>query len=292
VLLNTLNQPDDELEERQNDISKARHRLSKKIDALGDGIESELKDIVRRGRNQLEDSVESACKRMDGIIDGWGKFSSYKSIIPQLERECQTLVTRILKRDVESISEIAKGKIENAVTDFFSDAGIILSRYVKDFDTEDFLEKAKIEMDIEDQSVFEYTTEKEEDESNLGKFVYNFLNGFTFGVVGVVDSVLDALSHSDVKNEFHKHVNEIRNTDVTEFLNTVFQRKDEIIAKVKSGFINDLIEPLEKEINDIVANRDQREKKLHEVQEKLNGLKAEKSKIEKQIEEIKQIQEV
>ena len=45
------------------------HMAGKKIDTLGDDIDSSMRNLVRRGRNQLEDDVESACRKMDGIIN-------------------------------------------------------------------------------------------------------------------------------------------------------------------------------------------------------------------------------
>jgi chromosome segregation ATPase len=58
---------------------------------------------------------------------------------------------------------------------------------------------------------------------------------------------------------------------------------------VKSRFIKELVEPLEEKINEIVANRDKREKDIQDTQDKLSRLKEEKSEIEKQFEEIQQL---
>lgn len=288
VLLNTLNQPDDELEEKQNNISKANRRLSKKIDALGEDIESEMRDIVRRGRNQLEDSVESTCKKMDGIIEGLGMFDSPQSIVPQLDREVQTLVTRTLKRDVESIGDTAKNKMKGAVSDFFNDAEDVLMRYIPDFDSRDFIRSVEkdLNMDIEDQSVFAYSDDSEEEKVGLTDYIYAFLNGASWGTLEILGN---ALTHGDSKNALHEFVNKIRNNDVTEFLDSVFNRKDEVIEMVKSRFIKELVEPLEEKINEIVANRDKREKDIQDTQDKLSRLKEEKSEIEKQFEEIQQL---
>jgi predicted GTPase len=288
VLLNTLNQPDDELEEKQNNISKANRRLSKKIDALGDDIESEMRDIVRRGRNQLEDSIESTCKKLDSIIDGLGRFASPESIAPQWEREVQTLVTRTLKRDVESIGETAKNKMKGAVSDFFNDAEDVLMRYIPDFDSRDFIRSVEkdLNVDIDDQSVFAYSNDKEEGKVGLTDYIYAFLYGASWGTLEILGN---ALSHSEDINALHEQVNKIRNTDVTEYLDSIFKRKDEVIEMVKSRFIKELVEPLEEKINEIVANRDKREKDIQDTQDKLSRLKEEKSEIEKQFEEIQQL---
>jgi chromosome segregation ATPase len=279
VLLNTLNQPDDELEERQNNMSKANRRLTKKINALGDDIDSELRNIVRRGRNQLEDSVESACKRMDSVIDSLGTLSSIRSISPKLDREFQVLVTRTLKREVESTGDTAKNKMRASVTEFFNDAEDILMRYIPDFDSRDFVRSVEkdLNMDIEDQSVFAYSNgdgDEEDGLSSFDKFIKdNSLSGGIF-------------FHGSTQSELHKFVNEIRGKDVAKYLDSVFKRKDEVIETVKNRFIKELVEPLEAKIGEIAANHDQWEKNIQETQEKLSSLKKEKSEIEKQIGEI------
>lgn len=281
ILINTLNQPDDELEEKQNNLARASKRLNKKIDALGDEIDSSLRDVVRRGRNQLEDSLESACKRMDGIIEGLGRFSSPNSIVPQLDRELQTLITRTLKHDVESIGDTAKTKIKSCVTDFFSDAEDVLMRYVPDFDSRDFVKgiDKEITLEINDESAFTFDNSGGED-YGVVDFLYDILNGASWGLLGGIGNFL---SHNDNKNQMHQNVNNIRNCDVSECLDSVFNRKDEVIDKVKTCFIEELIEPLKEKIDEIVADKSKKEQKLKEAESKLISLKKEKEIIEKQI---------
>lgn len=284
ILISTLNQPDDELEERQNNISKANRRLTKKINSLGDDIDSALKDIVRRGRNQLEDSVESSCKRMDSIIDGLGRLSSANSIMPQLERELQTLISRTLKRDVEEIGDTAKSKIKSTVTEFFGDAEDVLMRFIPDFDSRDFVKNIdrEITLEIEDESAFSFDSSHDED-YGVGDFIWAVLNGASWGLLGGIGNFLN---HNDTKNKLHEHVNEIRSLDVSECLDSVFCKKDEVIDKVKERFINELIEPLQEKIDEIVENKSKREQELKNAQDRLGRLSAEKDKINKQLNEI------
>lgn len=281
ILINTLNQPDDELEEKQNNLARANKRLNKKIDTLGDEIDSALREVVRKGKNQLEDSLESACKRMDGVIEGLGRFSSPNSITPQLDRELQTLMTRTFKRDVESIGDTAKTKIKSCVTEFFSDAEDVLMRYVPEFDSRNFVKgiDKEITLEIDDESAFTFDNSKDEDFGFLD-FIFAFLNGASFGLLSGIGNFF---SYEDNKNAMHQHVNAIRNSDVTEFLDSVFNRKDEVIDKVKTRFIEELIEPLQKQIDEIIADKSKKEQKLSEAEDKLVSLKKEKEIIEKQI---------
>ena len=280
VIVDTLNQPDDELEERQNNISRANRRMNKKIDSLGDDIDSSLRDTVKRGRNTMEDSVESACKRMDSIINGLGRFQSANSIIPSLDREIQNLVTRTLRNDAENTSVEAKNKIKHCVTDFLNDAEDVLMRFIPEFDSRDFIKDIEKQMDFEiDKSDFEFDNSNDDD-YGIVDALYDFLNGATWGLLGGIGNFL---SHDDTKNKLHSKVNEIRNSNVTEFLDSIFLRKDDVINKVKDAFIKELIEPLQEMIDEIVANKSKREQSLAEAKTKLDTLIKEKKLIEEQL---------
>lgn len=285
MLISTLNQPDDELEERQENLRKANRRLNKKIDALGDDIDSSMRDLVRRGRNQLEDNVESACRKMDAIIDSLGRFSSPKSILPQLERETQTLITRTLKRDVEDIGREAKGKIRDYASDFFGEVEDVLMRYVEDFDSRDFVKSIdkEIVMDIEDSDVFSYANDETGEDYGFTDFMRDFLNGASFGLLG---GAKNFLSHADYQQEMHHAVNKMRSADVTEFLDSIFKRKDAIINKLKERFIEELVSPLQEKIDDIIKNKNKKEQKLQENKKRLESLKANLSVINEQISSI------
>lgn len=280
--LKSLEQPDEKLEDLKDNIDRANKRLSKKIDSLGGNIDSELNSVVLKGRNRLEDSVESSCKEMDSIIDGLGLLSSSRSIAPQLERVKQRLFTRTLKRDVEDISDAAKNKIKDEVTDFFNGVQEIISKYLPDLEIKDFIKSVEndVKMDIEDKSVFAYP-----DNSNLGFFEK---------LVALFDElpkpwIINAFTHTSVQYELHKKVNNLRNTDVTDYLKSVFQRKDEVIEMVKGRFIKELIEPLVTKINDICNNLEKKEIEIQHCKDDLVRLEEEKSEIEEQIEVIKQL---
>ena len=264
LLINTLNQPDDELEERQENLRKADKRLNKKIDSLGNDIDSSLKDLVRRGRNQLEDEVESTCRKMDVIIDGLGRFSSPKRILPQLEREMQTLINRTLKRQTEDISRQAKRMVSGNITDFLSEVEDVLMRYIEDFNSREFVKaiEKEIKMDIEDNDMFIYD---DGTWNNIGGFFSNLFR------------------HSKEVREMHQQVNEIRNTDVAKFLDTVFARKDIIINGVQMRIIEELVSPLKEKIDYIVENKDKREQELKTYQQKLDDLKNVKLSVEEQL---------
>lgn len=282
ILVNTYSQSDDELDDRQSKITKANRRLQKKIDSLGDDIEETLKDLVRKGRCKLEDSVEASCKKMDNIIDDLGRFSSAESIFPSLERETQTLVTRILKRDTECIVSDAKDVIKEPISNFLSEVEDVLMRFIPDFDSRDFIKsiEREIKFDMDNDDMFSFPSSSEDSDYGFGEMLFDFLDGASWGLYG---GLINAISHNDVKSELHSHVNEIRNTDVTVCLESIYAKKDQVIEKVKQRIIDELINPLQEKIDEIVNNKNQKEQKLNQAKSELEKLQKSKVQIEEQL---------
>lgn len=284
-LITNLSVPDDELDEKEEKLNKAERRLNKKIDSLGDDLESSFQQIIRKGKIEMEDAVDDTCKKMTNIVEDWGTFSSIDKICPKLDAEQQKLVTRTLKRIVLNLDEEAKRKVKNCVNDFFADAEEILMRYVPDFDSRDFIKdiSQKIDVEIEDNEMFTFDNNVEE---NYGwtDFVFAFLNGATYGALGIVNRVV---THAENKNNLLKYISNISNEfDPQCFLEGIKKHKDEIIGTVKDHFIQELISPMQEQIKEIRSTKGDKEKQLNEARSCLVCLKAEKDRVNTQINEI------
>lgn len=285
-LIEGLQQPDDELDDKEEKLNRANERLKKKISALGDGIDNALKEIIRKGEKELEGDVEAACDKMDKVIDGWGKFSSVDDITPQLDKIKHKLLTNTLRYHVESLGDSAKQKIQSSVTDFFCNTEGILMRYMDDeFDSQEFIKgiNDKINLCINDKSMFTFNKSAE---NNYGwdDVIFDVLNVYTLGVLGRINN---ALGHDDTVKELKDKINLIQfNFDPRPFLNTIFERKEEIINMVKQALITELLNPMQAQIQEIRDKKGDKEKNLREAQGRLCDIKKRKQEIEVQIQTI------
>jgi len=287
ALILNLSKPDDELEETLKQLDKAERRLNKKIDSLGADIESDFKQIIRQGGNQLEDEVDKTCKKMTDIVEAWGRFSSVETIIPKLDKELQILVTRTLKRLVENLNTEAQSKVKSTIREFLQEAEDILMRYVTDFDSMDFIKgiERKIQLDIDNREMFKFENSSDDDEDYdwkklLGTVLFNFCNGSSFGALGLV---VNAFSYSENKWKLEKYIASISaDFDPIPFLEGINKNKDTIINEVKSSFITELIEPMRKQIQDICFQRGDKESKLKEAEANLEIYQKKKQEIESQ----------
>lgn len=271
LIINALNQPDDELDEMLEKIKKANRRMQKKVDTLGEDIQYQISEIVRKGRIQLEDSVDGACKRMYALIDGMGRFSSAQDVANQLQRQSHSLVTRTLKREVENISENAKRKIKSCIEDFLGSADDILMKYLPDYNSRDFIKKIEreINVEIEDNGIFD------------SKNAISINDDYSSTLIGNL-----VFGQEGNKASLSAKVDQIKAIDVSSFLDTAFSRRDAILSSVKAKVVDNLILPLEKQLEDIVANKDKKNQKLQENKEMVEALRADLSVINEQINSI------
>ena len=290
-LITNMSTPDDELEEKEEKLNKAERRLNKKIDSLGDDLDSAFQQIIRKGKNELEDAVDDTCKKMTGIVEDWKITSSIDTIIPKLNAEQQKLVTRTLKRAVESLDEEAKRKVKSCVNDFFADAEDILMRNVPEFDSRDFIKSIskKVDTEIEDDGMFSFDNNSDEEDASVMDIIlagaFSFLNGYTFGALGMAKIMF---THGEEKKKLLKHISDISNDfNPQDYLESILKHKEEIIEVVKKSFINELINPMQEQIQVIRSKKGDKEKQLAEAKIKLEKLKGQKVEIEKQLVGIK-----
>lgn len=283
-----LQMPDDELEERENNLKKAHRKLEKKISSLGDDIESEMGNIIRKGKITLEDDVDAACNKMRSIVDAeFGRFTNFKSkIAPRLDKELTTLATRTLKRSVDSLASSAKRSIDRCISEFFADSEDILMKYLPDFDSLSFIKNTHSHIDVEitENELFSVTKDEEEESYGVMDFIGDFLNGASFGVLGMAGR---AINYSSEKSSILSNINSISaDFDPTPYLDAVLSRKDTIIKTVRTAFLDNLIAPLQNQLEEIVSKNQDKANRLTQARERLTSLKEAQKLLATQMEEI------
>lgn len=288
-----LMMPDTEIEEKEENLRKANKRMTKKIDSLGEDLEADIKNIIRKGKNELEDIVDSSCARMRDIIHNeWSRLKSFESVQPRIDAEIQSLVTRKLKRATENLAEDGKKKIKRNIADFFSDAEDLLMKYLPDFDSRTFVKSTqnKVQLDLESKELFTMDNENSDDDYGFGDLLLDFLNGASWGILGLAGNVL---SHDQNVAKIENFINSISSEfDPQPYLDTAFESKDKAIDFVKQTFISDLIEPLQDQIQEIRSKRSEKEKELEISIAKRNDLEERKVLIESQFKDFAQIKEL
>lgn len=293
ILLSNLSKPNDELEECLDNLNRAKRRLDKKIEALDDDMNDKFKNLVRTGKNNLEDIVDASCNRMESIINNWSKVKSVDVIKPDLEKEPQRLMTRDIKRAVEEMSSSAERNTKIAVQDFMTEAEEILMKYLPEVDSDDVVRSvsSKIDLEIQNSDLFSYGGGDAQNKNGIYGALANGAIMVLGGAVGIgikegLKAGYHAITHEKKREELLGHLMELRNMDMTPYLDTVFSRKNELIGIIKKAFITDLVEPIEKQVQEILSNTKQREDEKKKTEETVSNLHGELAKVSQELDEL------
>lgn len=289
-----LSTPDDELEEKEFNLSKAKRRLTKKIDGLCDDLNLAVAELARKGRYDLEDAMDSSCKKMEHVVQGVGRFGKFENIKPRLDQIANEFETRTAKRLVEQLGTQMKVKLKATTRDFFTDATDIISRFVPEIDSREFVKEVErqINLQIEDESIFSTSNSEEERSKGIWGHVLTAGIVFAFGLIGLgakgaFQLAFRGINHDKYKIELLKKINQARYSfDAKPIVDSILVGKDNVIDIIKQKFLDELIAPLEEKVAEIRANLSQKEEKLSRAKDYCEQMKSAKQILDKQIKEI------
>ena len=286
--------PDSDLDEKEEKLSKAKKRLSKKIDYLKESLNAKTRNLIDDAEQELEYTVDSSCRKMLNIVQNeWKLWKSFDSIETKLKDEQQYLVTRKLKYTTKAISDKIKKTIKNNIPYFFSETGNILLKYLPDFNSEEFIESTQdnIIMEIDTKDLFSFE-DSNEGEATWDEVVGSIFNGIlNTSTLGIWDKTMNYITHSKNVKVVSEEINSIsREFNPEPYLNLAFKSKDKVIEYVRNRFINELIEPLQEQLTSVRSKIDDKEQEIRNAEDKRKILEERKRDIEKQIEDIQALQ--
>ena len=285
-----LQSPDDDLEEREYNLSKACRRLEKKLSFLEDSLNDDVRTLVNNGEDILEDLVDSACNKMENVVEtDFVRFTKVEALQPKFDKITSNLVNRDVKRKMKNLHDEGRRKFMSSIQDFFTDAEDILLKYLPDIDTRDLIKdlQGTIKLDMENVSLFSKEGEEVTDAGWLdiiGGLLGGFLDGISLGLVGAVGRVF---THNSTKIDLLNFINNQRNNfDWGDLLQGAFANKDKIINNIRQKLIEDMLNPLQKKVEEIRNDKANKETKLEEAKAALDGLLEKKTILEVQLEEV------
>lgn len=285
-----LQSPDDDLEEREYNLSKACRRLEKKLGFLEDSLNDDVRTLVNNGEDILEDLVDSACNKMENVVEtDFGRFTKVESLQPKFDKIYSNLVNRDLKRKMKNLQDEGRRKFLSSIQDFFTDAEDILLKYLPDIDTRDFIKdlQGKIKLDLDNVSLFSKDGEDVTDADWLdiiGGFLDKFFNLLSLGLMGAIER---AFTHNSTKIDLLNFINSKRDCfDCGDSLQGAFANKDKIIDTIRQKLIEGMLNPLQEKVNEIRNDKANKEAKVEEAKAALDGLLEKKTILEVQLEEV------
>ncbi len=289
-----LNTPDDELEEKELNLSKAERRLSRKIEGLSDDLNIAIMEEARKGKNELEDAMDHSCKRMESLIESVKVFEAFEKIKPRLNQIAEEFEKRTSKRLVEQLATKIKGKLKSTTRDFFTETTDTFQRYVPDLDSKEFVKEVErqLNLQIEDESIFYPSGSDKEKSNGVWGLVLNAGVTFVFGLIGLgaksaIEAAFRGINHNKKKNDLLEQINSVRfSFDATPIIDTILVGKDNVINLIKKKFLDELITPLSEQVSECRESLTQKEEKLLSAKNQIERLNSEKQLLESQIMEV------
>jgi len=285
--INLLSVPDPELDEREESLSKLHRRMSKKLETLGEELDSVINNLKRKGAQELEDIVDASCKKLDSIVSS----GSSGRIKPSLDREL-LLANRKLKRAMQALSDSGERKLRGCVDEFFVDSETLLLKFLKDFDGPEFIKWVKIKISgIESEGNNPYSLQPGWNDKNFSTSTKLKNASQKFDLVRPDLSLLLRATGSFLAESEESDILVLINSisekfDATPFLEHAFGNKDKVLEFIRKSFFDELIEPLQQQLVEIKTKKDDKAKMLSEAQAKVADLELKKKNISTQVEVI------
>ncbi|WP_455106972.1 dynamin family protein [Porphyromonas sp.] len=281
-----LEMPDYELEDREVQLAKAERKVNRKIDSLQGALEEVIADATSRFRDKVEDALD---KVIDGSRDraekmigrfGGGKDDAYLYIRDQF-----TQFEKRLPRIQKEVLNKMKTEGNRELQDFKIDVEDVLERYLPDdVDAKVLIKSLSRLLGAEggDNHFSILSTDQEDgsDDSSLG-FFEGAAIVFGLPVIGIVEgfNALVGARRREVRRELVEQLYAIRRrVDFAPMQQQLENLLQERIKTIRTHLIDELIVPLQKQIEEVRKDKANKAKKLEEARAEIK-LQSEKKAV-------------
>ena len=267
-----LEMPDYELEDRGEQLAKAERKLNRKIDSLHGALEEVMAESTSRFRDKVEDaldkmidvSLEEAKKKIGRF--GGGQEDAYLYIqdqFTQFEKRTSRIQKEVLNR--------MKTEGHRELQDFKIDVEDVLERYLRDdVDAKDLIKSLSRLLGAEGGDNH-FSIAQGGSDGGSGDSSFGFFEGVAIALglplIGVIEG-FNALSgdrRREARRELADQLYAIRRT--VDFAPMQQQLKDllsEKIETIRTHLIDELIVPLQKQIEEVRKDKANKAKKLED----------------------------
>lgn len=265
-----LEMPDDELEDREDQLAKAERKLNRKIDSLHLSLEEVIVEVTSRFRNKAEDALD---KMIDGSRDRAEKKIGFfgggrKDVYSYIQDQFAQLETRKLPRLQDDALNRLKIEGNRVLQDFKVDVEDVLERYLPDdVDAKGLIKSLSRLLGTEDgDNHFSIDQGGSSADSSIG-FFEGVAIAFALPFIGVIEGVnaLFGGRGREARRELIDQLYAIRRT--VDFAPMQQQLKDllqERMESIRTHLIGELIVPLQSQIEEVRKDKSNKSKKLEE----------------------------
>jgi len=287
--VNSWGSTDEENEEKLRNIERATKKLNRKIDTLAETLTDEFKTLVDDCCKDMEDTVDQTCERLINKVDDVGLFaiSPFASIDDQIRGNIEKLGSRTLPRMAKKLQDDITRKFKNSSENFLSDTENIFRRHLDNYELEGVIVDIKKKIEFEQEQIFAEEENGEGKDSNdygIFDFIGDFVNGALLGLPAIIGSVLGRNEAKSARREYLREVSSSFNAKGV--IDNILTSKDKIVKGIKDTLITNLLDPLAKQLEEVIAHKENREQKLQEAEIALGKAQERKEVLTKQMQTI------
>ena len=281
-----LEMPDDELEDREEQLAKAERKVNRKIDSLHGSLEEIIVEVISRFRNKVEDALDKVIDQSGQRTEKIGFFGRGRDAAASYIQDQFTLFEiRALPRIQKEALNRMKTEGDRELQDFKTDVEDVLERYLPDdVDAKALIKSLSRLLGAEGGdnhfSIGQGGSDGGSDDSSFG-----FFEGAAIAIaapfVGLFQLGVGLLGGwgRQAKDELHNQLYELRQS--VDFAPMQQQLKDllsENMETIRTHLIDELIVPLQKQIEEVRKDKANKAKKLEEARAEIK-LQSEKKAV-------------
>lgn len=278
-----LEMPDDELEDREDQLAKAERKLNRKIDSLHESLKELIREETYTFKTKAEDALDDVIKASEDRAKKINYFGVGKDAAgSDIQRTFFTLENRTLPRLQNATLNKMRTKGGRVLQDFKVDVEGILERYLPDdVDAKDLIKSLSRLLGTEDgDNHFSIDQGGSSADSSFG-FFEGVAIAFAAPFIGVFECV-NALFGSwgrEARRELVDQLYAIRRAvDFAPMRQQLTELLEERIASIRKGLIGELIVPLQNQIEEVRKDKANKAKKLEDARAEIK-LQSEKKAV-------------
>lgn len=265
-----LEMPDHELEDREDQLAKAERKLNRKIDSLHESLKELIREETYTFKTKAEDELDEVIRVSKDRAKKINYFGAGKKAADSdIQSKFSRLEDRTLPRLQKATLDKMRTKGNRELQDFKVDVEDILERYLPDdVDVKDLIKSLSRLLGAEDK---DHHFSIDQRACGFGDSSFGFFADVAFAslfpLVGVFKGVnaLFGGRGREVRKELVDQPDDIQTAmDFAPMRQQLMELLEERIASIRKRLIDELIVPLQNQIEEVRKDKSNKAKKLED----------------------------
>lgn len=284
-LLKNLELPNDELDNKINDLKKAQRRIERKIDRAVSDLAEKYDETTSKLIHQLEDETDRAKENIHHLIE----TGKRREIERQANSKLDTLVKRTLPRIIEATEKNLKSSVVDTADDLCINISEVICKFHDDPDDliEDFRNTIKREINGISFNEVNYTS------SNAGKSesfgFWDVIGTIIIPLIPIMGPIIGIFDRISYRSDLHDAIDEsFAKIDFNGIKSDFENNKQNYLNLLNAESSYAILPGLIDKLTEAQRNEEDKQEKIANARTEIETLKSQLGTITAQIAEMKQ----